>query len=194
MSVRRSVITAAIVLAVLLIGIWRAGPSSEDPAYVESAPEREPLQIEIVTRETEPRQESPRFLVESDTDPLEGLVGEGLNRMGGSVEQDLSIVDDVLMAWQTNFAGTGNPVGLNSEITAALTGRNRLRLDLIPSDHPAINDAGALEKSATLGLWSRDGTNLKVYGFDDDNSSRILHISTVDLRAKSFRARVWELN
>ena len=58
----------------------------------------------------------------------------------------------------------------------------------------AINDAGALEKSATLGLWSRDGTNLKVYGFDDDNSSRILHISTVDLRTKSFRARVWELN
>ena len=57
----------------------------------------------------------------------------------------------------------------------------------------AINDTGALEKSETLGLWSRDGTNLKVYGFDDDNSSRILHISTVDLRAKSFKARVWEL-
>ena len=144
MSVRRSVITAAIVLAVLLIGIWRAGPSSEDPSYVESAPESEPLQIEIVKRETELGQENPRFLVESDTDPLEGLVGEGLNRMGGSVEQDLSIVDDVLMAWQTNFVGTGNPVGLNSEITAALTGRNRLRLDLIPSDHPAINDAGEL--------------------------------------------------
>ena len=144
MSVRRSVITAAIVLAVLLIGIWRAGPSSEDPAYVESAPESEPLQIEIVKRETELGQENPRFLVESDTDPLEGLVGEGLNRMGGSVEQDLSIVDDVLMAWQTNFVGTGNPVGLNSEIMAALNGRNRLRLELIPSDHPAINDAGEL--------------------------------------------------
>ena len=57
----------------------------------------------------------------------------------------------------------------------------------------AINDTGILEKSATLGLWSRDGTNLKVYGFDDDNSSRILHISTVDLKTKAFQARVWEL-
>ena len=58
----------------------------------------------------------------------------------------------------------------------------------------AINDKGVLEKSATLGLWSRDGTNLKVYGFDDDNSSRILHISTVDLRTKTFQARVWDLD
>ena len=58
----------------------------------------------------------------------------------------------------------------------------------------AINDKGVLEKSATLGLWSRDGTNLKVYGFDDDNSSRILHISTVDLRTKTFQASVWELD
>ncbi len=57
----------------------------------------------------------------------------------------------------------------------------------------AINDTGILEKSATVGLWSRDGTNLKVYGFDDDNSSRILHISTVDLKTKAFQARVWEL-
>ena len=36
----------------------------------------------------------------------------------------------------------------------------------------AINDAGELEKSATLGLWSRNGTMLKVYGFDDDNADR----------------------
>jgi len=57
----------------------------------------------------------------------------------------------------------------------------------------AINDEGVLEKSATLGLWSRSGTKLKVYGFDDDNASRILHISTVDLQEKSFQARVWEL-
>ncbi len=57
----------------------------------------------------------------------------------------------------------------------------------------AINDEGDLEKSATLGLWSRTGTTLKVYGFDDDDASRILHISNVDLVTKSFQARVWEL-
>ena len=58
----------------------------------------------------------------------------------------------------------------------------------------AIDDTGALESSMTLGLWSRDGTQLKVYGFDDDSPTRILHISTVDLRAKTFRAKVWELD
>ena len=58
----------------------------------------------------------------------------------------------------------------------------------------AIDDTGALESSTTLGLWSRDGTQLKVYGFDDDSPTRILHISTVDLRAKTFQAKVWELD
>ena len=58
----------------------------------------------------------------------------------------------------------------------------------------AIDDTGALQKSMTLGLWSRNGTKLKVYGFDDDSPTRILHISTVDLRAKSFQAKVWELD
>jgi hypothetical protein len=58
----------------------------------------------------------------------------------------------------------------------------------------AINDAGELEKSATLGLWSRNGTMLKVYGFDDDNASRILHISDVDLKGKVNKVRVWELD
>ena len=57
-----------------------------------------------------------------------------------------------------------------------------------------IDDTGALQKSMTLGLWSRNGTELKVYGFDDDSPTRILHISTVDLRAKSFQAKVWELD
>ena len=58
----------------------------------------------------------------------------------------------------------------------------------------AIDDTDALESSMTLGLWSRDGTQLKVYGFDDDSPTRILHISTVDLRAKTFQAKVWELD
>ena len=58
----------------------------------------------------------------------------------------------------------------------------------------AIDDTGALESSMTLGLWSRDGTQLKIYGFDDDSPTRILHISTVDLRAKTFQAKVWELD
>ncbi len=57
----------------------------------------------------------------------------------------------------------------------------------------AINPSGDLEKSATMGLWSRDGTTLNVYGFDDADSSRILHIAEVDLMDKVNQVRVWEL-
>ena len=81
---------------------------------------------------------------ESPADPLAGLVGEGLNAPDGTIERDLAIVDDLLTAWRTNFPGTGNPVGENHEITASLTGRNRLRLTLVPPDHPAINARGEL--------------------------------------------------
>jgi hypothetical protein len=38
----------------------------------------------------------------------------------------------------------GNPVGENSEITAALTGRNKLAFAFIPKDCPAINSKGEL--------------------------------------------------
>lgn len=144
MSVRRSMVTAAVVLAVLVIGIWRTGPSSSPPVDVGNDTVAEPRPSRIVPPEIVTLQESPRYLVDADSDPLAGLVGEGLNRIGGTVERDLSIVDEVLMAWQTNFVGSGNPMGLNSEITAALTGKNRLRLDLIPVNHPAINTAGEL--------------------------------------------------
>jgi hypothetical protein len=50
----------------------------------------------------------------------------------------------VLENFRSNFPRTGNPVGLNYEITAALTGQNQLRLALIPPDHPAINREGEL--------------------------------------------------
>ena len=50
----------------------------------------------------------------------------------------------VLEAFRTSFAAEGNPTGSNAEITAALTGANRLGLVLIPRTHPAINAEGEL--------------------------------------------------
>ena len=144
MNVRRSAIAAVVVVAVFLFGIWRSGPAPGTPAFVpgKSEPPREPSVAPNLVREVV--EEDLRFLTLPENDPLAGLVGEGLNQIGGSIERDLSIVDEVLAAWQTNFPGQGNPVGLNVEITASLTGRNKLRLDLIPADHPAINEAGEL--------------------------------------------------
>jgi hypothetical protein len=50
----------------------------------------------------------------------------------------------VIATFRSNFPRDGNPVGTNAEITAALAGRNQLRLVLLPPDPPAINPAGDL--------------------------------------------------
>jgi hypothetical protein len=71
-------------------------------------------------------------------------LADDLNAPGSTIERDLTIVEGVLQAWQTNFPPGGNPVGENAEITAALTGRNPLGLALIPPDHPALNARGEL--------------------------------------------------
>ncbi|HUR58124.1 MAG TPA: hypothetical protein VM029_10475 [Opitutaceae bacterium] len=67
-----------------------------------------------------------------------------LNAPGSTIARDLDTVRLVLEAWRSNFPRDGNPVGENHEITAALTGDNRLDLVLIPKNHPALNERGEL--------------------------------------------------
>lgn len=67
-----------------------------------------------------------------------------LNAPGADIHADLRVVAEILDAFRSNFPREGNPVGDNAEITAALAGRNRLRLVLIPPGHPALNAAGEL--------------------------------------------------
>lgn len=142
MNPARAGVVAIMVVLVLAWGVWRAGPSREAPIPTQPARNLAPAIAHppngIVAA---PNSE---FIVEPGRDSLAGLVGEGLNAIGGTVQRDLSIVSDLLDAWQTNFPGQGNPVGLNTEITAALTGRNALRLEFVPADHPAINATGEL--------------------------------------------------
>ncbi len=67
----------------------------------------------------------------------------GLNSPGGNVRTDLRIIDGVFIAYRSALR-SGNPVGENAEITAALKGRNRLGFAFIPADDPAINSKGEL--------------------------------------------------
>jgi hypothetical protein len=71
-------------------------------------------------------------------------LADDLNAPAKDVRSDLRVVAEILEAFRSNFPHDGNPVGSNAEITRALTGRNKLQLALIPSDHPAINSAGEL--------------------------------------------------
>lgn len=146
MSHRRSLGVAALVALLLGWSVWRAGPSSDPPPLPGRVEDRgatgamaDPAVAQLATGE-----EEASFLLNPAADPLVGLVGEGLNSVDGSVQRDLRIVSAILDAWQTNFPSEGNPVGLNVEITRALTGANRLKIPFIPSDHPAINRDGEL--------------------------------------------------
>jgi hypothetical protein len=67
-----------------------------------------------------------------------------LNSPTTTIHDDVNLLSAIFEQWQANFATQGNPVGTNAEITAALTGANDLKLDLIPRDHPAINAAEEL--------------------------------------------------
>lgn len=78
--------------------------------------------------------------------PLEGesQIADELNAPGGTIQRDLSILEEVFATWLTNFPRLGNPVGENAEITAALTGGNSVRFAFVPRRHRAINSAGEL--------------------------------------------------
>lgn len=67
-----------------------------------------------------------------------------LNAPGKTEMDDLKTLDGVFSVWQTNFLHTGNPVGTNAEITAALTGHNSLHTAFISPKNAAINRNGEL--------------------------------------------------
>lgn len=123
-----------------LIGltVWLTRAVKKDPAE----PATEPA-VEIV-EESPPAEDADVAFVVVGPDPLAGRVGEGLNMEGSTGRRDLQVLQEVLTAWRTNAPQGGNPVGNNQEITAALTGDNPWRVEIIPPDHPAINAQGEL--------------------------------------------------
>lgn len=111
--------------------------------------------------------------------PLEvSHLADNLNASSGNINADLRIVADVLENFRTNFPHDGNPVGDNAEITAVLTGKNKLRYAAIPPNHPAISKAGELcdrwgtpfffhaESGTKMGIRSA-GPDKKMWTADD---------------------------
>ncbi len=131
---RRTRIVAAIVLLLLAVVAFRflrpdstpspAGATSGAPGVPSAAPG------------------SPRR--ETTSEPPAPLPDFPLNAPGTDIHSDLRLVSDLIGTFRTNFPRDGNPSGSNAEITAALTGANKLRLTLIPPRHPAINADGEL--------------------------------------------------
>jgi len=70
-------------------------------------------------------------------------LADALGSPTGSAEADLRAVDQVFAAFRSALH-SGNPTGENAEITAALTGHNKVGFAFIPPDNPAINAKGEL--------------------------------------------------
>lgn len=70
-------------------------------------------------------------------------LADDLNSPTGDVHSDLRLVNRIFVAYRNAIRG-GNPVGENSEITRALTGRNTLGFAFVPAGNPAINSHGEL--------------------------------------------------
>jgi hypothetical protein len=123
---------AAILGLVLLFWSRRSppGPASSDQAPVSAPGAAKPVATSMPAAEP----------------PLEGesRLADELNAPGGTIRSDLRILHELFETWQTNFPRAGNPVGENTEITAALSGANPLRFAFLPRGHRAINARGEL--------------------------------------------------
>jgi hypothetical protein len=93
-----------------------------------------------------------------------------LNAPDSTITRDLDIVSQLFDAWRSNFPRDGNPVGENSEITAALLGDNPLKFALLPRGHRAINDRGELcdRWGTPFRLHQLSGTRMEIHSAGPD--------------------------
>ena len=172
---RKNALTLALVGAIVALLLWNFWPR---PA---SGPKLETQNPKPSSASPAPESkiENPKSKIE--TSPREvSKLADSLNSPSTDIAADLRLVALVLENFRSNFPRTGNPVGLNSEITAALTGQNPLRLALIPPDHPAINREGELcdrwgtpfffhAESATRMTITSAGPDKKLHTPDDES-------------------------
>jgi hypothetical protein len=141
---------AALAIGLLIFSVWwfshRSAPGGVSSAGVPGAPQSSKSAAVPKARGTSsPVSSVGNQGADPGASPEErSPLADRLNAPDSDIHHDLLIVQDILIAWRTNFPHGGNPVGENDEITAALTGKNPLKLALIPKDNPAINDRGEL--------------------------------------------------
>lgn len=77
-------------------------------------------------------------------DAPEAHLADALNRPDGTLREDVAIVGSLIAAYRSNYAGRGNPIGDNREITDTLLGANPNGIIFLQAGHPAINAKGEL--------------------------------------------------
>jgi hypothetical protein len=139
MTSRRAVI-AALAAALLLGLVWFLWPRhDEDPSASTSS---------LAPASSIPSKSEKREAKISA--PLEvSHLADQLNSPASDIQADLRIVEECLATFRSNFPHDGNPVGSNAEITAALTGQNKIHFAFIPPHHPAIKNGELCDRWGT---------------------------------------------
>jgi hypothetical protein len=75
--------------------------------------------------------------------PERSELADELASPAGNVHADLAAINAIFEAYRSSVHGM-DPVGENREITAALTGHNKVGFAFIPPDCPALNAHGEL--------------------------------------------------
>ena len=140
MSPRRVLLGALALLAAALLWFLSRNPGAQPERAAPSTAGAAASRPNSAAAQSTP---SARERAATDDRTASPLARE-LNSPAGTIQADLRIVLEVVDAFRTNFPRDGNPVGSNAEITAALTGKNKLRYAVIPPNPPAINRDGEL--------------------------------------------------
>ena len=172
-----------LVLVFLALGVWYIWPGPGETFL----PDRGPAPEATASPKFNPRstidfQTVPTPKIPPHTGEPRSTLADRLNIPGVDIHSDLRLVSEIFDTFRSNFPRDGNPVGNNPEITASLTGKNKLRLALIPPDHPAINRAGELcdrwgtpfffhSESATKMEIRSAGPDKKLHTPDDEELS-----------------------
>jgi hypothetical protein len=138
---RRAVLLGLLLL--LAFGVWFFWPGGHRDESATVLSGRDPADRSAAAPSTNSGAVNVISTASNPTEPRIALA-DGLNAPDSDIHRDLMILQDIFIAWRTNYPHDGNPVGENEEITAVLTGRNSLQLALIPKNHPAINARGEL--------------------------------------------------
>jgi len=87
----------------------------------------------------------PAPLPKDQPPPDHSPLADELNAPNNAPQRDLEILKQILGQFTTTLKpGYAPPLGDNHDITAALTGHNKLHITFIPPNHPAIDPQGRL--------------------------------------------------
>jgi hypothetical protein len=141
-----ALLLGVVAAALVLVG-WRAmrewtAPGDGAPAVAHPAPPAA-ASVERPMPPAPPPRGRTRAEIVQGTPPGILHFADELNAPDRTARDDVQLLAAVVQLYRRQTQGL-NPVGENFEITAVLTGRNRLGYAFIAPDHPAINAQGEL--------------------------------------------------